>query len=82
MSIRLDKNHVRPEIIRYIGKTVPMEVREWLRNKNQWLKEKKELRRKSNLTPLMMKYEQETGKHAFWHGRVTKQFLKWKVRQC
>lgn len=32
-------------------------------------------------TPLMKKYEAQTGKHAIWSGKITKQFQKWKASQ-
>ncbi|MFX1279014.1 MAG: ABC transporter ATP-binding protein [Promethearchaeota archaeon] len=32
-------------------------------------------------TPLMERYEEETGKLAIWKGEVSKQFIKWKQRQ-
>ena len=40
MSIRLGK-HVRPEIIKYLGKTVSHEVKWWLKNKNEFLRNKR-----------------------------------------
>jgi len=45
LSIRLGK-HVRPEIIKYVGKNVPPEIKFWLKNKNEYLKKKREARRK------------------------------------
>ena len=45
MSIRLGKT-VRPEIIKYIGKNVPPEIRDWLKKKNKYLKKKREEQRK------------------------------------
>lgn len=32
-------------------------------------------------TPLMERYEEETGKLAIWKGEVSKQFIKWKQRK-
>ncbi|PIU89180.1 hypothetical protein COS64_01150 [archaeon CG06_land_8_20_14_3_00_37_11] len=40
MSIRIGKK-VRPEIINYIGKHVPNEVKWWLKNKNEYLRQKR-----------------------------------------
>ena len=31
-------------------------------------------------TPLMERYEEETGKLAIWKGEVSKQFIKWKMK--
>ena len=32
-------------------------------------------------TPLMEKYEEETGKLAFWKGEISKNFKKWKIKR-
>lgn len=36
--------------------------------------------RNRKLTPLMRRFEEETGKKAIWQGKVTKQFKKWKEK--
>ena len=33
-----------------------------------------------NIEDYMAEYEQQTGKHAEWGGKVTKQFLNWKEK--
>lgn len=45
MSIRHGKR-VYPEIIKYIGKHVSNEIKWWLKNKNEYLKEKHKQERK------------------------------------
>ena len=32
-------------------------------------------------TPLMEKYEEETGKLAVWKGELSKHFKKWKIKK-
>ena len=48
--------------------------------KTEYIMVRSTLEPEPNIEDYMAEYEQQTGKHAEWGGKVTKQFLNWKEK--
>jgi hypothetical protein len=78
ISLRLNMDKLKSHLPEHEARKLMKKIEDIKKYAKEKKKKKEKEKSDSKKTKLMKDYEKETGNHAIWRGRVTKQFKEWK----